>query len=1084
MKVLFKNLLPLLLLFFLFPCIANAQLNTPLRRPVSPNQPMWLIHIDVWNYPDPQEIIDLIPTDIRPFVVMNLSLSVSHNATTGQFTIVEYGKETLESWIRTCAENRMWAMIQPSSGAYSRLPDNDMTVYDYFFTTYPNLIGFNYAEQSWGYGDTDPLTTTWDNRISHFTKLLELTDKYGGYLVVSWCGNKYTPNINPIAMVKRNAAFATACTKYTKNYILSEKYTFKTYQSDMESLCLGAYLSGYSGNYALRYDDSGWTDKDGTANANFTMSTYATPFLEHAMLTGQTVVDGPELIWTHCFQEISAAQTTDGYTGRQWQTFPEFDNVSVDLFRKVLDGTVRIPTRQEVINRTKVVIVNNVSSGSIDDLYSSPTTLFEGLYRMDGDGNLDGNLSFFKKTGRYPTIPTVYTLADATANSFQSKINKTAYASVFPSIASKVADFNTIFPQEYTGDLYAGRHENGWVTYNPYKTGQTASASIPFKYNTCDRMELTYSQYTAGVIKEYADHLTFYLSNFDDVLNPGLKTNIIKIYGSTSEPTYALTERANNQISEVVKDWTGGVLTLTIKHNGPIDISVNCAGTAAGRLTAYQTANIIVPTSPSAFAGSRQYEAETFEHKNITGFVKNGANGSLRNYTGQGYLQLGLSSSAAVRDYVTVLTSGQYALETRYVVTGADVGNFDLYVNGAKVATPIFTQTASLSDWAVKSIPINLNAGVNTIEFKANAAGAQSMYFDNFVITPGSVGGTTPNQSPYAYGGLNKKIINSSGSGSESLTFDGSASYDLDGTIASYSWSKGGLEIATGANPTVALAVGVHTITLTVTDNGGATGSHAITVTILPWDYEASNIWLEAECATVGASWDILSDATASSSKYVTPKAGIQSTSNAPASSDGIVSFPFTVVADGSYSVYGRVNCPTANDDSFWLKMDNGAFPYFNGLANSGWTWYKFASYTLTAGQHTLYFGLREDGAKLDKVFITKFSELPSGLGGDATNCNTVGVGSIDGTIDKLEQNYPNPFSSSTIIKYSIGKPGHVTLKVFDLNGRILETLVNTHQSIGAFEITWQPNGLSSGLYYYSLQVGDYRDVKKILYKR
>ncbi len=73
--------------------VAPQQTNAPLRRPISPSQPMWLIHIDSWNYPDPQKVIDLIPQDIRPYVVMNISLSISHTASNSQFQVSEYGYE-------------------------------------------------------------------------------------------------------------------------------------------------------------------------------------------------------------------------------------------------------------------------------------------------------------------------------------------------------------------------------------------------------------------------------------------------------------------------------------------------------------------------------------------------------------------------------------------------------------------------------------------------------------------------------------------------------------------------------------------------------------------------------------------------------------------------------------------------------------------------------------------------------------------------------------------------------------------------------------------------------------------------------
>ncbi len=712
-----------------------------LRRPISPSQPMWLIHIDTWNYADPQKIIDLVPVDIRPYVVMNISLSISHDTNTPpRFQVAEYGYEIAKSWLRVCAENRMWAMVQPSSGGFSHFSDFDLSVYEEFFRDYPNCIGFNYCEQFWGYDSTtDPLSAKWTDRIAHFANLLPLCAKYGGYLVVSWCGNQWSPNINPIAMLKRNPAFAVACRNYTQNYILCEKYTQQSYLFDMESICLGAYLSGYSGQYGIRYDSTGWTDATGT-NQNFTLVTGGAAHLEHIMLTGQTVVDGPELIWQQCFREISAALTSNGYYTRRWEAYPQYTNVSVDIFRKLLDGTVRIPSRQEVINRTKFVIINDVNSGSADTIYSSPETLFEGLYRMDGDGNYQYNKSFFKKTGRYPTIPTVYQLGDTLANSFQFKVNRSAYSSRWPTIAAKINEFNSVFPQEYTGDIYAGRHENGWVIYNPYKTGQTASGSIPFKYNTAERVDLTLAQYTAGVMKEYSNRVTFYLNNYDNSINLGMRTDTISIHGSSAEPSYLWSDRGHHAASTVTKFWTNSVFTLSITHNGPLDITVYCAGTNTGRLTDYTTATITPPNPPMPFPGPRQYEAECFDYRNISGITSSGYSGNVRNYTGQGYLRFGTSSSAAVRKTVSVLKSGGYRLLTRYSVTNTSVNTIDLYVNGTKVGTPTFARTPSLSDWAINQQNITLNAGLNTIEFRATATGAGFIYFDNIVVVPTAYG--------------------------------------------------------------------------------------------------------------------------------------------------------------------------------------------------------------------------------------------------------------------------------------------------------------------------------------------------------
>lgn len=183
-----------------------------IRRPISPEQPAWFVHIDSWNYADPQKIIDLIPADIRPYVIFNVSLSVSHDETTGRYNVSEYGYEIAKSWLRTCAENNVWAMVQPSSGGFCHFPDfssyNEFegSVYDEFFKEYPNFLGFNYCEQFWGYDDQ--FSVSWLQRVAHWTQLMKLTHKYGGYLVVSFCGNTWSANIDPIALVKRNPDFA------------------------------------------------------------------------------------------------------------------------------------------------------------------------------------------------------------------------------------------------------------------------------------------------------------------------------------------------------------------------------------------------------------------------------------------------------------------------------------------------------------------------------------------------------------------------------------------------------------------------------------------------------------------------------------------------------------------------------------------------------------------------------------------------------------------------------------------------------------------------------------------------------------
>jgi hypothetical protein len=86
-------------------------------------------------------------------------------------------------------------------------------------------------------------------------------------------------------------------------------------------------------------------------------------------------------------------------------------------------------------------------------------------------------------------------------------------------------------------------------------------------------------------------------------------------------------------------------------------------------------------------------------------------------------------------------------------------------------------------------------------------------------------------------------------------------------------------------------------------------------------------------------------------------------------------------------------------------------------------------------------------------------------------------------TSDKysLSQNYPNPFNPGTKIRYQISKNSFVSLKVYDVSGKEINVLANNNQSPGTYEVTFDGSSFSSGVYYYTLTTGNYRETKKML---
>jgi hypothetical protein len=83
-----------------------------------------------------------------------------------------------------------------------------------------------------------------------------------------------------------------------------------------------------------------------------------------------------------------------------------------------------------------------------------------------------------------------------------------------------------------------------------------------------------------------------------------------------------------------------------------------------------------------------------------------------------------------------------------------------------------------------------------------------------------------------------------------------------------------------------------------------------------------------------------------------------------------------------------------------------------------------------------------------------------------------------------LYQNYPNPFNPVTTIKYDLPKDSHVSLKIFELTGREVTTLVKEKKMAGNYSITFDGGHLASGVYFYQLKSGDFMETKKMILLR
>lgn len=239
--------------------------------------------------------------------------------------------------------------------------------------------------------------------------------------------------------------------------------------------------------------------------------------------------------------------------------------------------------------------------------------------------------------------------------------------------------------------------------------------------------------------------------------------------------------------------------------------------------------------------------------------------------------------------------------------------------------------------------------------------------------------------------------------------------------------------------------------------------------------------WFEAERFVLdGSNFNLVENASASNRKYITVQAGVQALTAPPVANADLLTIPFTVTNDSIYHVFARLNCPTYDDDSFWVRMDDGSFTMCNGLVTSGWAWMKLIANNLTIGEHTLTIGYREDGACLDKLCITNNEVAPTGIGEVDSATLEVNLREIIAGYE-LGQNYPNPFNPMTTFDYTIPKESKVKLSVFDITGRLIEMLVNQTQVAGYYSTNWNAVKYSSGIYIYKIQAGDFQKIRKCL---
>jgi uncharacterized delta-60 repeat protein len=218
----------------------------------------------------------------------------------------------------------------------------------------------------------------------------------------------------------------------------------------------------------------------------------------------------------------------------------------------------------------------------------------------------------------------------------------------------------------------------------------------------------------------------------------------------------------------------------------------------------------------------------------------------------------------------------------------------------------------------------------------------------------------------------------------------------------------------------------------------------------------------------------------------------------------GLADKDYTTVkynSDGAQQWVARYNGPASSgDEATALALDGLGNVYVtgssDGLSNSSndFATIKYNSdgaeqWIIRYNSVQLYscdypIAIAIDGSQ--NVYVTGFSNVSSSFAYTTIKYVQTPVSVKEKDVEasciySLDQNYPNPFNPITTIRYALAQPGYVTLKVFNLRGQEVSTLMGEKKPAGEHLVQWHPTNLPSGVYFYTLQAGEFKITRKML---
>ena len=324
------------------------------------------------------------------------------------------------------------------------------------------------------------------------------------------------------------------------------------------------------------------------------------------------------------------------------------------------------------------------------------------------------------------------------------------------------------------------------------------------------------------------------------------------------------------------------------------------------------------------------------------------------------------------------------------------------------------------------------------------------------------------------------------------VKFTGSKSFDPNSSPLNYEWNFGDGNFSSAADTSYIFNVpGTYTVTLKVTNGNLLSSTENIKITVLgngtPYTGTAVMVpaLIQAENYDKGGEGVAYHDMDVNNVGLAfRPNEGV----DLEGANDGgfdiywmtageWIEYTIQVPSDGNYDIIPNV-ASVPGFGNFRVLINNLDVSGKKAVLNTGgwqtWKPINILKVPLKAGKQILRIEVDSETDKTGWLFSMNSIQIKAS--------STVGVNENE-LLPKefsLEQNYPNPFNPSTIISYQLASNSKVDLKIFDLLGREVKTLINQNLEAGIHSVTFSATDLPSGIYFYKLTAGSFTQTKKM----